>query len=110
LFKDVKHKELAELIRARILEENPDVKMSPAMALSITKHISKKLLQILNSNIDLWAVNRDINMIFTPLETEKLCDEFRNGVGVSYDYLLKKKRLSRNAAKYLRKRHKELID
>lgn len=84
--------------------------MSPAMASSITKHISRKLLQLFTTEVDLWAVNRDINMIFIPLDQKKLCEEFRNGHGVSYDYLLRKRKLSRNAAKFLRRKHKQVLD
>ena len=106
--RDITIDQLADKIRDVMITEHGMENVTPATIRYMTRvlfHYIEKVMQEDKGKLVLWK--RDITQIFTPLDFEKLCDEYRAEPTKFVDYgrLIRKGKLSKMAAKFLKQKH-----
>lgn len=101
--RDVSLDEFAEELRDELASQGVNVSRGTVQVLThqFFEYIEKIIAKTPEVTFNMY--HKDIISIFTPVDKRKLCDEFAAGYGVSYDTLLRKRKLSRKAAAYLRR-------
>lgn len=101
--RDVSLDELAEELRDELAAQGVNVPRGTVRILThqFFEHVEKLIAQTPEVTFNIY--HKDIISIYTPVDKRKLCEEFAAGYGVSYDTLLRKRKLSKRAANYLRR-------
>jgi len=102
--RDVSIDELAEELRDSLADQGVNVSRDTIRIL--TREFFNHVETIIQNKKDVRfsMYGRDITHVVYPLDKRTLCNEFANGVGVSYQHLMKKGKLSKTAANFLRTR------
>jgi hypothetical protein len=100
--RDVNIDQLAEEMRDALADDGIEITRDTMRILvgEFFQHVETTLQEKKEVRFSMYS--RDITHVFWPIDKQTLCNEFANGVGVSYQHLLKKKKLSKSAAKFLK--------
>jgi hypothetical protein len=84
-----------------------DINLPPQTVRGLTKRFFRHIEKTMEDgkfNFQFW--NKDITQMFKPLDEKRLCGELATGEShMSYQYLIRKNKLSRGASLYLKNKH-----
>jgi hypothetical protein len=107
--RDLSINDLADEVRQELLDMG--IFLEPKVVRGLTKQFFKyveKRMERGDVNFQFW--NKDVTQIFKHLDVSKLCEELAAGsTNMTYDYLLRKRKLSIKTIKYMRRRHKDTL-
>lgn len=104
--RDLSVNNLADEIRQELLDMGIflEPKVVRSLTLQFFRYIEKRMARG-EVNFQFW--NKDLTQIFKHLDVERLCSELAVGNSImTYDYLLRKRKLSRGALKFVRGKHR----
>lgn len=108
--RDVSVDEFAEELREELRKQGVEVPRGFTQVLTRQFfNFAEELIESGKQDVRFSMYNRDLTHIFNVMDIKGLCNEFADGKGISYDYLLKKKKLSGKARQFLRRKMKNTM-
>jgi hypothetical protein len=109
--RDVSVDEFAEELREELRQKG--VELPRGVVQVMTRQFfsfAEELIESKKEDVRFSMYNRDLTHVFNVMNIKALCEEFASGKGVSYQTLLKKKKLSGRARHHLRMKMKDTME